>query len=631
MSGATRRALTATLIALVAALAYAPAFDAGFAFDDPAAVVDNPVVRGEAPLSQAFTGNFWGDRPGFEHLASWRPLTLLSLRVDHLVGEGAAAPFHATNVALHALAALLCWVAAARLGAAPLAAAAAGLFVAAHPVFAEAVASVVGRGDLLAAAFALGALMLWRDRPAAALGALALALLSKETALAAAAALALHAAWRRQWPRAGAVLALTAAWYGARALAVGHLGGALDASDNPLVALSTADRLVAGLGVVGRMIAWTLWPQPVAPDYAHGVDLAGPLAAYAWLGALALAALSAGLFAALRRDAPAAALGLATALAGLVLASNLLFPLPTPLAGRLAYLPACGLALAAAAAALPRAPHLAPAALALLAAVGLPATWATAHAWRDDATLFAFAVQTEPTSVRARVNLAAALLAGDAPDAARPHLEAALALAPDHPTALTNLSVLADRQRRPDEALALARRAAAGERRPGRAHANLCAMALRAPAADPAALAPTLDVCRLAAAGLPRAPEPRVNLARALARAGHLAEAEATFAAARALAPDSELVAGHFIGFLAETGRPDQALALQRDLVARRPDDPVRRRNLVALAFQAADHARRQGRPADACALAREGAAVAGPVPAVTARMQALCAAAPPR
>ena len=96
-----RRALAVPT--LVALLSYWGIWNAGFCFDDPMAIVTNPLVNGEAGWLDAFTSNFWGDRPGFEHLQSWRPLTVLDLRLDHVASGGAPWSFHVGNLILLAM------------------------------------------------------------------------------------------------------------------------------------------------------------------------------------------------------------------------------------------------------------------------------------------------------------------------------------------------------------------------------------------------------------------------------------------------------------------------------------------------------------------------------------------------
>ena len=56
--------MTTTLLRIVplllAAVAGIVVIDAGFVYDDPSALVDNPVVNGAAPAWEAFVRDFWG-------------------------------------------------------------------------------------------------------------------------------------------------------------------------------------------------------------------------------------------------------------------------------------------------------------------------------------------------------------------------------------------------------------------------------------------------------------------------------------------------------------------------------------------------------------------------------------------
>lgn len=614
----------AVIAALAIALAlYGPVVGADFAFDDPAAVTTNPLVTGEAPWTGAFTENFWGGRPGFEHLASWRPLTVLSLRLDHALGGGAPNAFHLVNLLLHLGVLLLLVLAALRAGAGSPLAFALGALVAAHPALSEAVASVVGRGDLLAALLGLGGLVALRRRPALAVALLCAALLAKESAVAAALAALLVALGQRRWRVAGAVAVVIVAWYGVRAAAVGHLGGAVPLMDNPLGALAGVERLPAALAVVGRYASWSLAPQAIAADYSFGAALDGPGSPYAWLGALAALLLLGALVAALRARRWTAVWGVATTAASWALLSNLLFTLPAPLAGRLAYLPVCGLLVAAVAVAgawPERQRRIAALALVAWALAAVPATLGQVAAWRGDPSLFEHSVAEAP-SVRARVNLASALLKAGEPVAAEVQLRAALARAPAHPTAWLNLALAVDAQDRPAEAWTLAQRAAGLERTGGKARANLCALAVARRAVDDDA---AVLLCQRAVAATPRLAEPLVNLARALARRGDRADAEAAFGEALSLAPRSAFARGHWVSFLVEGGRLAEAVAAQRALYDEAPRDRERHRNLVALLLQLAVQQARAGDQGAACHAATQAAELA-PVEPVVAQRRTYC------
>ncbi|HVH19817.1 MAG TPA: tetratricopeptide repeat protein [Myxococcota bacterium] len=149
----TRSALVAAgLVAAVLAV-YGQTLGFGYAqSDDLMYVVDNEAVRSGLSLR----GVAWAFTSGYA--ANWHPFTWLTLMLDAELFGPVPAAFHATNVALHALAACLLFgalqSATGRLGASAFAAA---LF-AVHPVHAESVAWITERKDVLAAAFGFGAL-----------------------------------------------------------------------------------------------------------------------------------------------------------------------------------------------------------------------------------------------------------------------------------------------------------------------------------------------------------------------------------------------------------------------------------------------------------------------------------------
>jgi protein O-mannosyl-transferase len=89
---------------------------------------------------------------------SYRPLTVLTFRLNYLLHELQPLGYHLVNLLLHAGVTLLYHSLCARLLSRPAAALAALLF-AVHPVHTEAVTGVVGRAELLASLFFLSALL----------------------------------------------------------------------------------------------------------------------------------------------------------------------------------------------------------------------------------------------------------------------------------------------------------------------------------------------------------------------------------------------------------------------------------------------------------------------------------------
>ena len=179
------------LVGVTAIVLYARSVAFGFTgVDDRDLIVDDQAYLARSAgivsaLSRAYMHDVDARHP------YWRPLVTLSYAVDARWSGVAAAGYHATNVAVHAIASLLALALLCRFFRRPLALAGA-LFFAAHPVLTSAVAWIPGRNDSLLAVFAIGAWLSfarWLDAPSRLLRAVhmacfALALLTKETAFA---------------------------------------------------------------------------------------------------------------------------------------------------------------------------------------------------------------------------------------------------------------------------------------------------------------------------------------------------------------------------------------------------------------------------------------------------------------
>src|SRR5437879_5884227 len=178
-------------VAASAVLVYLGAVWNGFALDDGPMIRFNPLAQDPSGMWRAFTQPWWAGAFGGQY---YRPLPVATLALDAWV-DGAAW-FHVVNLLWHAGASVAVAVLARRWSGA-LAGLIAGLLFAVHPVHVEAVANVVGRGELMAALFTLlavyGAVV--RESVAWSTAALVLALLSKENAAVAPALIALPGGW----------------------------------------------------------------------------------------------------------------------------------------------------------------------------------------------------------------------------------------------------------------------------------------------------------------------------------------------------------------------------------------------------------------------------------------------------
>ncbi|XP_048222870.1 protein O-mannosyl-transferase TMTC1 isoform X2 [Perognathus longimembris pacificus] len=143
----------AALLAGAGCLCHAGSLRGEFVHDDVWAIVNNPDVRPGAPLLRGvFANDFWGKgmAENSSH-KSYRPLCVLTFRLNVFLTGMDPFYFHATNVVLHCLVTLVLMHTCEKMvfGKRGLAFLTALLF-AVHPVHTEAVAGIVGRADVLA-------------------------------------------------------------------------------------------------------------------------------------------------------------------------------------------------------------------------------------------------------------------------------------------------------------------------------------------------------------------------------------------------------------------------------------------------------------------------------------------------
>jgi protein O-mannosyl-transferase len=145
---------TAALLIVLSLLVYARALSFGFVnWDDPMLVLENPRIQTFSPSTIVA---IFAIRPGH----SYQPIRELSHAMDLMIWGDWGPGHHLLNVLLHAAAAVLVLLIARRLGSTRLAAIAAALLFASHPVNVEAVAWVSSRKYGLLAVFGFGALLL---------------------------------------------------------------------------------------------------------------------------------------------------------------------------------------------------------------------------------------------------------------------------------------------------------------------------------------------------------------------------------------------------------------------------------------------------------------------------------------
>ncbi len=288
-----RRVIHALAVGLAAVVPYLLLPGQPFVFDAPLAIVENRAVQAGSPRD-IFTTDFFGapaDAP-YNNL-SYRPLVTLTYALEVRAFGNAPWAFHLTDLLLHAASSVLVLLLLGALGVGGRLRLAAALLFAVHPVASEAVASVVGRADLMAGLGLLLALVLHlgapeRRRPwiheAGALGALAAALLSKEYSVSFPFLLVAFdeiARTGRQGKRrdagrpwrvwAGAIL-LLAAYVILRRAVLGSLWDAreLSPSDNPLVGAPWWVRLSTAFSILAHAARLLFLPLGLSHHYAGG-------------------------------------------------------------------------------------------------------------------------------------------------------------------------------------------------------------------------------------------------------------------------------------------------------------------------------------------------------------------------
>lgn len=131
----------------------------GFVFDDVSAILDNKDLRPATPLRNLFLNDFWGTPMAEERShKSYRPLTVLTFRLNYLFSELSSASYHLLNVGLHSVVCVL-FLRFCRLFLDKTSSLVAALLFAVHPIHTEAVTGVVGRAELLSSIFLLAAFL----------------------------------------------------------------------------------------------------------------------------------------------------------------------------------------------------------------------------------------------------------------------------------------------------------------------------------------------------------------------------------------------------------------------------------------------------------------------------------------
>ena len=429
-------------LALLALLPFLNGLPYDFTYDDKLIIRDNDRLESPAKVDEIFTTQYFGG--ALASAQNYRPVLLLTYAVQEWIHGNRPWLFRAVNLALHAAVtvSLASWLFGLGFAAGP-ASAVAALFAVAT-IHVEAVTSLVGRAELLAALLVFAVARLWlratregRLAPgpyAAALAVFLLAVFVKENAVVAPGVILLGELFRGgrgrspreawlglraplRWGFAGFALPL-AVLFGVRFVVIKGFLISKEAGifelENPLVTLSFPLRAANALTLALLYARKTFLPVHLSADHsAYALPLARSLREPEAMVGLASTAFAAVFALALWKRRPLAAFGLCFFAGTLFPVSNVPFVIGTIFAERLAYLPSAGLfclavgLLVPPARAVPRPARPWREWLFLGAVVAYAgATVARNRAWKDDATLYADMVAKTPRSAKAHYDVA---------------------------------------------------------------------------------------------------------------------------------------------------------------------------------------------------------------------------------
>ena len=434
------------LLLAVVALVYGNTLRNEFTMDDGIYVLRNAQVT-HASVRELFAAN--------KSSNVFRPITFASLALNWRLGGARPAGFHLFNLILHAgVTWLLFLLLEGLLGASPQAKAvafAAALVFAVHPLHTEAVASIPGRAELLAAGFLFAAWILHlNDQQIPAVMCFVLALLSKESAVVFLPLLLVGDYARGKWKplfRYALLGGITLLYFGVLWKVQGGRFGqpTISQLDNPLAVIPARWRILNAFRVQWKYAALHFYPAKLSCDYSFNtipiyLDWRHTLPA-----ALAiLAVVAAWIWAVYKRQSGLILAG-AIYLAGFAVTANILMPTGTIMGERLAYLPSAGFCLLAGLAwnwLQSRRRIVTLAALTTVVAAFGMRSMVRNKDWVDNLNLYSAGVRVSPGSAKMHGNLGGEYAAEGDWDRAATEYETALRINPDYPDVLAAYGLL---------------------------------------------------------------------------------------------------------------------------------------------------------------------------------------------
>ncbi len=441
----TERSRVGVLLAM-ASVVYANTLANGFALDDYLYIFNNPAVT-----SPTIRGLFSATKD----FNVFRPITFAALALNWKVGGAHAWGYHLVNLLLHAMVTVLLYLVLKKvLEAVPQGASiswVAALLFAVHPIHTEAVASIVGRSELLAVIFLLAAWLLHlEDQIIPALLCFLLAMLAKESAIVflplAIAGDYVRAKWK-PLKRYGWIACVAALYTGLLWKAQGGRFGeeGVNFLDNPLAHLPASLRILNALRIGWKYIGLHVYPAALSCDYSYNAILLYSNLRHTIFPALAAAVVLAlwGWAAWVRRGEWI--LAGALYFIGFGVTANILVPTGTIMGERLAYLPSAGFCLLIAVVwvRLERQQRKLAWGILTVVLLGLATrTVARNRDWRDNFALFSSAVRAVPQSAKAHAGLGGEYLRRDELEPALKEFQISLSIYPDFGDVLNSSGIV---------------------------------------------------------------------------------------------------------------------------------------------------------------------------------------------
>jgi len=441
-----------------AMLVYGNTLGNDFTFDDGYYILNNPaVIAGSLRVLL---------RPARNNV--FRPVTIGSFTLNWAAGGAHAFGYHLVNLLLHAVVVLLLYAVLKKLLGAvaqgQTIAFATALLFAVHPIHTEAVASIVGRSELLAAGFLLSAWLLHLEQKTIpGLLCFFLALLSKESAVVFIPLVIMGdfagEKWQPRW-RYIAFVALGMMYMGLFWTLEGGRWGEKTVVflDNPLAILPTGLRILNALRIGWKYIGLQIYPATLSYDYSYNAIPLYSNWQHLWLAVVGtLGVLTAWFWTVWSRRWGWFLAGVIY-LAGFAVTSNLFVPTGTIMAERLTYFPSAGLCLLVTLIWIQLEKRRAPFGWTILSIIVVTLgmrTMVRNQDWKNNFSLFSSGVRAVPTSARAHRNLADEYVHLGQFELARAEFQTALRIYPDYPEVLENYGQLEARRGHDAEARTL--------------------------------------------------------------------------------------------------------------------------------------------------------------------------------